>query len=162
MKSNIIEGILIFIAIILIGFLIWNYGNYMDEKTILENEYEYNAVKLTNTQDTITTTMYRAIGNPAKYVDIYYLENGKIIKIVNEQYYKSINSAKQSYNWTINHSTGDDTEMYIKKNIITNVYNKPEITYDNPEETNFLTNQDFIKYAEEHMGETYPELIRVY
>ena len=163
MKGNIIEGFLIFVIIALIGFLIWNYGNYINSKTILENEYEFNAVKMINTENTITTTTYLATGSPTKYVNTLYIENGKITKIIDDEYYKSINSAKQSYNWTINHSSNDSIVISIKKNVITYTNNKPEISYDNiKEEINFSTNQDFIKYAEEHIKDAYTEFTRVY
>ena len=166
MKGNIIEGILIFIVIVLIGFLIWNYGNYMNSKTILENEYTYPAVKLINTENTITTTTYMAAGmatgSPTKYVNILYIENGKITKIIEEEYYKSINSAQQSYNWTVKHSSMDPTKISIKKNVITYKNDKPEISFDTTESAEISTNQDMIKYAEEHINQAYPGFTRVY
>jgi hypothetical protein len=161
-KRNIIEGILIFVIIIIVGFLIWNYGNYMNSKTILENEYAYNAIKLTNTENTITTTTYLDTGSPTKYVTTLYMENGKITKTIEEEYYKSINSAQQSYNWTVKHSSMDPNKISIKKNVVTYTNDIPEISFDTTEAIEILTNQDIIKYVEEHINQSYPGFTRVY
>jgi len=161
-KGNIIEGILVLIAIVLAGFLIWNQINYTNEKTILENEYDYNAIKLTHNEDTITVTSFVSVGSPTKTVETYYIKDGKVYKIIEEIYYKSINDAKRIYENEMSQIDSLAYETSIKKNIITHIFDEGDISSDNQEISKFSTNEEFIKYAEEHIGESYPESVRVY
>ena len=161
-KGNIIEGILVFIAIVLVGFLIWNQINYTNEKTILENEYDYNAVKLTYNENSITITSFVAVGSPTKRVETYYIKDGKVYKIIEEIYYKSINDAKRIYEDEMNQIDSLAYETSIKKNIVTHIFDEEDISSDNQEVSNFTTNEEFIKYAEEHICESYPESVRIY
>lgn len=162
MKSNIIFGILIFIGIILVAFLIWNQFNYLNEKIILENEYGYNAIKLTHTDNTITETRYMESGNPVKYVDTVYIEDGRISKMVEEKHYNSINSAKEAYELAIKNSSNSIRTVSIKRNVITYTHVNPEVTTDDFKEFEFTSMEQLISMAEETMQEMYPQFTRVY
>jgi hypothetical protein len=157
MKGNILEAILIFIAIILISFLVWNHFNYLNEVVMLEHEYDYNAIKIITTENTIATVKYMAKGNPVKYLETIYVENGKISKIVNEEQYSNINSAKVRYDWTINHSSMDSKTVSIKSNVVSYTNINPEVSWDN-----LITVNELFDYAEENLAKDYPEFTRVY
>lgn len=157
MKRNILEVILIFIAIILIAFLVWNHFNYLNEVVILEHEYDYNAIKIITTENTITQVKYMAKGDPVKYLETIYVENGKISKIVNEEQYSNINSAKVRYDWTINHSSMDPKTVSIKSNVVSYTNINPEVSWDN-----LITVKELFDYAEENLTKDYPEFTRVY
>lgn len=161
MKSNIIFGIFVFIGIILITFLIWNQFNYLDEKVILENQYGYNAIKLTNTESSITVTRYMQEGNPVKYVDTTYIEGDRISKLVEERHYNSVNSAKKEYIWAEKNSSSTRTAS-IDKNVITYTYIDPELSTDDLKEFEFTSMEELINMAEENMQKMYPQFTRVY
>lgn len=161
MKSNIIFGILIFIGIILITFLIWNQFNYLDEKVIFVNEYGYNAIKLTNTEDTITETRYMQDANPVKYVSTVYIEDERIAKVIEEQHYNSINSAKKEYVWAEKNSSAIRIAT-IDENVITYTYIDPELSTDDGKEFKFVSMEQLINMAEENILNEYQQFTRVY
>lgn len=162
MKRNILEVILIFIAFILIAFLIWNHFNYLSEKTILKNEYCYNAIKLTYTDNSITTIMYMTSGNPVIYIDTLYIENNKVTKYVRENHFSSINKARRDYDWSIKHSTMDPNTFSINKNVITYIDNNPEFYTESGQKIEYIDIKEHIKKLEEELPKLYPNFSRVY
>jgi hypothetical protein len=159
--SNIIEILLIIVVIILTTILVISCFVDLDYKIMARNEYDYNAYKYSNTEDSITMIKYIAKGNPVKQIDKLYLKDGKIVKMVEEYYYDTIYNAKQVYENDLK-NYGNSYKLYITKNIIIHEYDNPKVSNDTGNAFEFDTNEDLIKYAEENLDSGLEGYTRVY
>ncbi len=159
--SNIIEILLIIVVIILATILVISCFVDLDYKIMARNEYDYNAYKYSNIEDSITMIKYMAKGNPVKQIDKLYLKDGKIVKIVEEYYYDTIYNAKQEYENDLK-NYGDSYKLYITKNIITHEYDNPKVSNDAGNSFEFDTNEELIKYTKENLDSGLAGYTRIY
>ncbi len=157
--SNIFEVVLILIGITLVSVIV---SINIDKKVIQENEYSYYAYKFEKTADSITVTFYSPTGNPPKTTETYHMKDGKIYKIVEEKYFKSVNNARFFYNDELKQIDSLGYDISIDKNVVTHTTNEPNIFEENEKNYPFTTNAQLIKYAEEHIADDYEGYTRVY
>jgi hypothetical protein len=167
-KMLIIIGILLVVTLIALKLLDMEFGT-------IDREYNFDAYKVTTTDNSVTTTVYYADGGRIKFVETYCFENGKVTKIVDEYYDSTVHMTRYWYNRYIEQleedkKNGQPEQPYTisrKGNALIYTYNdinfEPIPTASEEEKENyniylsFTTNEQIINYFLEHLDEQYAE-----
>lgn len=156
--------IVILLVIVLIGLEIMH-----NEYATYDRIYNYNAYRVTSSDDSVTVTLYHKDGDRIKTEETYYLEDGKITKDEIKYYFERISIAKEEYNAKAtmiqdNLNSGLSQQLYLlskHENSVIYTYLNPDISFDDYADTKlartFTDNEKLKEYILQKVDEKYAQ-----